>query len=160
MMNGNPNNFFIFRQRIDQSTTSEEVVGLIQEIDALLANEETASDAYALLLDAFQALTNLTCENIAEGERLIFDYLLPYLFYDNDAPVRILSAIDRLRGCLIDWFDQYPELERSTLRGRILDQLLLKLRRVPSSSVCWIISDIGFRRQDIVHELSGLVNYC
>ncbi len=153
MMNSNPNNYFIFRQRIDQSTTIEEVVGLIQEIDTLRASEETASDAYDLLAVAFQALANLTHENMIEGERLIFDYLLPYLFYDMDAPVKILSAINRLRECLIEWYEQYPEPESSALRGRILDQLLLKLRSMPLLSACWIISDIGYRRQDIVHQL-------
>src|SRR6266704_2331104 len=101
MMNDIPNNLYTFRQRIDQSKQSSEVIKLIQEI---------------------------TRESVAEGERLILEYLLPYLVHDGDAPVSILSAISRLRECLVTWFDQYPEPKRYALRERVLDQLLLRLQ--------------------------------
>ncbi len=153
MMNNSPNNFYLFRQRIDQSTQSGEIVVLIQEIDSLRSDEGISLNAYDLLVVAFQALQELTRENVSEGERLIVEYLLPYLFPNGNAPVGTLSAIGRLRECLVEWFDQYPELERSALRARVLDQLLQKLQAEPSPSICWIISDIGFRRQDIVREL-------
>ena len=71
MMNDFPSNLYTFRQRIDQSTQSTEVVELIQEIEPLLLNENTSSDAYDLLVVAFQALQELTRDSITEGERLI-----------------------------------------------------------------------------------------
>src|SRR5689334_13855076 len=129
MMNENEKNLYFYnlRQKIIQSTESEEVVQLIREITPLLSAEDTSSDAYDLLPSALQALREFTQENATEGERLIFAYLFPYLVRDGDTHVSILSAIGRLRDCLVDWFDQYPEPERSALRGRVLDQLLLQL---------------------------------
>jgi hypothetical protein len=159
MMNDIPNNLYTFRQRIDQSKQSIEVIKLIQEIDPLLSNGNTYSDAYDLLVIAFQALQELTRNSVIEAERLIPEYLLPYLVHDSDAPVSILSAISRLRECLIVWFDQYPEQQRSALRERVLNQLLLKLQKEPSPSICWIISDIGYRQRDIVSALWELVEH-
>ena len=59
-MNDTPNNLYAFRQRIDQSTYSSDIIQLIQEIEQLLSSsEDVAND---LMIDAFQALQGLTRE--------------------------------------------------------------------------------------------------
>src|SRR5271157_5760974 len=97
MMNDSEKNLYFYhiRQKILQSTQSEEVVQLIEEITPLLSSEDTSSEAYDLLPLTFQSLRELTKENVNEGERLIFEYLLPSLnrVRDNNTHINTLSAI-------------------------------------------------------------------
>jgi len=149
-MNDIPNSLYVFKQRIYQSTYSSEIVQLIQEIEHFCSFDDIAND---FLVDAFQALRGLTRENPTSAESIIIEYLLPYLERDKNVPASTSNAISRLRNCLVDWIDQYPEQERNILQERVLGQLLLRLHAVPSTSICWTISRIGFRHEQIVKTL-------
>jgi hypothetical protein len=145
--------YLYLKHEIEQSSQPEEVIQRIQGIAPVLTLGEESSWAYDLLVDAFQALRNLTQDDATEAKQMIVGLLLPYLDSDAYVHVSIVSAMSRLRDCLVEWIDQYPESERHTLQAYILDQLHLKLQRQPSSSTCWIISDIGFRQENIVNKL-------
>lgn len=152
MTNNIPRDLSLFRHKILQSTHCEEIVVLIQEISPFLSSEEGSSEAYDLLTLAFEALQALTAENPIEGHKQIFTSLLPLLNLgqSDEYPIQVSRSTARLRECLAAWVDQYSEPERSTLREHVLNYVLLELQRNPSPSLCWIVSEIGFRREDLL----------
>src|SRR6266702_4605895 len=100
MMNEMSNNLYAIRQKIDQSTRSDEFVQVIEEITRHLAGDQNSREWYQLLVDAFQSLRTLTSEDVHQGEQIIRNHRLAYLEqYSHGAAVQ-RHATSELRECL------------------------------------------------------------
>src|SRR4051794_4916189 len=140
MMHNMPDNLYALRQKIDQPTSSDELVHVIDEISPNLSNKEDAREFYQLLVDAFQSLRVLTAGNVHQGEHVIRNRLLDYLEQDSHGSAIQQHATSQLRECLSAWLEQYPDRERVALRARILDDLLWRFQVRPAPSICWTFS--------------------
>lgn len=144
------------KQTIRSSTSLDELLKLWKDIEAFrISSNGSHPTVYDLLEDIFQSMREVTLHDIKHAESVIVDYLLPYLEQDADDSNDFQSdqAIRGMRECLVEWLNQYPATERFVLRNQVLDKLLERLKEMPSTSICWTISQIGFRRKDVVDQL-------
>src|SRR6266568_7334850 len=153
MMHEMSNNLYAIRQKIDQSTRSDELVHVIEEITPHLAGDQNSRELYQLLVDAFQSLRMLTSGDVHQGEQVIRNHLLGYLEQDSHGSAVQRHATSELRECLDAWIEQYPERERVALRAHILDDVLGRFQIQPLASMCWTLAHIGYREQRIVEAL-------
>jgi len=157
MMHEMSNNLYAIRQKIDQSTRSDELVHVIEEITPHLAGDQNSRELYQLLVDAFQSLRMLTSGDVHQGEQVIRNHLLGYLEQDSHGSAVQRHATSELRECLDAWIEQYPERERVALRAHILDDVLGRFQIQPLASMCWTLAHIGYREERIVEALWNCV---
>jgi len=133
------------------------VLAVMDRIGALERNHElTPVDAFSLYRHGFQALQDLTLDDSAAAERILIDRLLPLCLHttsDPDVQYEVSTCRDRLSS----WIEQYPDLQRQALLQLVLDWLRPVLESDVIETACYTIATIGFRRDDIVAALKGIV---
>ena len=143
------------RLRIDQASTTTDLIEVSQILLPWLTTEETAQEVANLLVTTFDALKSLTASDESLGEHLILEHLLPLLAKD---PNIQSYAASLLRTCLIDWYEQYPEQARIKIRDQSLFYLLQQFNLQPSHEHCLTFARIGYPFEPVFTTLFDYVH--
>lgn len=144
-------------QEIRRSSTPAEVGEQLEKINRLEEHKEvSAIGKYQLLGAAESVLKELTADDSQLALKLIQDYILPACVQQPDTDDAGIY-LQRLRETLAEWVGQYAERESFRIRNELLDQLKQMLYSEETRGACWTISTFGFRRDDILISLWGVV---
>jgi len=145
------NSFNRLYDSLRRSRNTVTVRNLIEEIESLMAtggiNAKEALELKALSFDRLQTFTNY---NLAETQKIILDELLP-LCLQEDAELSMQYRA--FRNILADWISSHQQQDYVYLRDLILDRLAELIGSNGHKTACWVISRLGFGREDIVQKL-------
>jgi hypothetical protein len=138
-----------------EASDSKRVTQSLDEADSLQRKGRLSTkEAYELRAQAFRRLQQLTTDDPSKAEILILDRLLPYtLVADPEAGV----ALYQLRGCLVDWMEQYPGPVHHDLRDKVLERIYPHLRSSDPVAACWLVSRIGYRTDEAAEALQEII---
>ena len=102
------------------------------------------------ILHALQLETKL---RINEGEYLLLHHVLPRGVGPLSTERSTTWVASRVRQAFRRWLDQYPEADRMRIREAALDQLQDRLKQDPTPGACWLVSSLGYRRDDVTATL-------
>jgi hypothetical protein len=138
-----------------RSRNTNTVRNLVKEIDALVAtgglNAKESLELKALSFDRLQTLTNY---NLVETQMIILDELLPLCLYED---AELSMQYHAFRNILVDWISNHQQQDFVDLRDLILDRLAELIGSNEHKTACWVISRLGFGREDIVQKLLDYV---
>lgn len=127
------------------------VRNLVEEIEALTVtgglNTKESLELKALSFDQLQTLTSY---NLVETQKIILDELLPLCLHDD---AELSMQYRAFRNILDDWISSHPQQEYVILRNLVLDRLAEMIGGNEHRTACWVISQLGFGREDIVQKL-------
>lgn len=90
---------------------------------------------------------------ITDGEYLLLQHILPLGVGQLSIDPSTKWAASRVRESFRRWLDQYPEPDRMRMREAVLDRLRDQLKLDPTPGACWLVSSLGYRREDITAVL-------
>ncbi|GER86517.1 hypothetical protein KDW_06790 [Dictyobacter vulcani] len=137
--------------QITQEEISEHFINILQEVYGLI-KEYPTQESFVLLEYIFRKLSSITRDEPEQAFRLIMQQLLPWILTP-DLPENAATTQRDCYQILQEWIDQYPDHIRQKLLQASLDRLVMALRLHPTRLICWIISTLGYRREDLVIEL-------
>lgn len=127
------------------------VFQLLEEIYDLRDSEVLSErEAYDLQATAYGTLQHLTENDSNRAESIILESLLPQAIIADQS---LAIPLSRHRECLDNWINQYEGQIRIELRDKILVQLKEYLETSDPRGVCWTISRIGYRSEEILNAL-------
>jgi len=119
----------------------------------LLAVDPTSDEEVARLERRLRALQQETRLRIEEGEFLLLQHVLPLGVGPLSANPSTQWAASGVRRAFRRWLDQYPEMDRVRIRDAALDLVRDRLTQAPTPGACWLVSALGFRREDVTTAL-------
>jgi hypothetical protein len=119
---------------------------LLQELFSVnLAQDEEVARLERIL----RALQQETKPRISEGEYLLLEHVLPLGVGPLSMDPSTKWAATGVRQAFRRWLDQYPAADRARIREITLDRLHNQLSHIPTPGACWLVSALGFRRDDV-----------
>ena len=148
------------KERIDelaeacsQGNSSEEILACLEEVRKLQTSGDiTLERRLQIQLTAFQTVRNLlrTTQSSKAAELVILQYLAPTSLL-SDEPGQYL--IRQHRDVLGEWLNELPDVDRRSIRAKVLEQALPLLDGTSVRDACSVISSIGYRDAAVVEAL-------
>jgi hypothetical protein len=159
MMAENPDQFERYRKALRSSEDIQSIQFTLDEIVAAMSEGTLGLlDGYDLRAIAFAAFRELAATNLPAAEPLILGVLLPSCLASRPKePWQLAADIDRYRTILVEWMDEFDEVERGALQQKVLDALVpLVLGNSPESAI-FTAARLDVYRTDLAEALSSLI---
>lgn len=145
-----------FWQRFHEASDIDSILADLRELEKMQESEQlSVQDRYRLQVIAFRRLRDLVADNPSAAGPLILQHLLPACL---ETHPEVGVEVHQHRECLAQWLNQYPdEAVRFGLRNKVLDTVLPFLRSPEPLAACSVVSQIGYRDEEIVESLWNIV---
>lgn len=124
-----------------------------QLLQQLLRFDPSKDEEVARLEQRLRLLQLETKVRINDGKYLLLQHLLPLGIGPLSTDSSTKWAASRVRQAFRRWLDQYSETDRMHVREAALDRLRDQLKQAPTPGACWLVSVLGYRREDITAVL-------
>lgn len=124
-----------------------------QLLQQLLRFDPSNDEEVTRLEHRLRLLQLETKVQINAGEYLLLQHILPLGVGPLSTAPATKWAASRVRQAFRRWLDQYPETDRIRIHEAALDRLQGRLKQDPTPGACWLVSSLGYRREDITAVL-------
>ena len=146
------------RKQINKAKSPEEILHVLKKLYRLfeqsVADEKDVSFLHEMTL---RSLQNSTLETPFKAKELILEHLIPICIQDASSSQSRFD-LGQIRRRLADWINQYPSTVSEEIRDAILNRLLEAIGGESPRGACLTVSEIGFRRPDIVEALWRIID--